>query len=347
MMNSENQHGEAASPLKPSEAQVLDAMIESMSAARRAETFGQSAGPVGFVSPNEDPRCAAAVSAWLDLIGRCPCESPSANLTEQTLARVKTVRRQRWFAEQAQALAAPRVGMSWNEIGAIAAMLLISLSLVWPMVTRYRGDVRRVGDASNLAAAGMAVGSYAGDFNDHMPRRNVVPGTVWWNVGRQARDGEPIQSNSAHLYILVRRGYVSPDVLNSPANPHAPAALTTDMQDWPSAATVSYSYQNQYNPKTIRIEQAPTMAILADKNPLFEPVGGPGEGLRFRSDLLPTTATVFHNGRGQNILLGDGNVLWSTKPVLPNGDNIWLAHGVDHYTGTETPADPFDSFLVP
>jgi hypothetical protein len=51
------------------------------------------------------------------------------------------------------------------------------------------------------------------------------------------------------------------------------------------------------------------------------------------------------------MLTGDGAVTFTRRPVVPRGksagDLIWGARGIDHYTGTEQPADADDSFLVP
>src|SRR5690242_15485888 len=110
MSNTETPSTVAPAGLKPDEARVLDALIESMSAQARAASYGGTveASPAAL-APGDDAR-AQRISAWLTLIGECPAETPPLDLAQRTLDRVADVRRQRWFAEQAQALAAPRVG---------------------------------------------------------------------------------------------------------------------------------------------------------------------------------------------------------------------------------------------
>jgi hypothetical protein len=104
---------------------------------------------------------------------------------------------------------------------------------------------------------------------------------------------------------------------------------------------VSYSYQNQFTPRTLRWDARKTMAVLADKNPLFQPG-------HYRQDLPPTSLSVNHSGLGgQNVLMTTGQVAWMPKPVLSNGDNIWRIHGQTTYTGREVPQDETDAFLVP
>jgi hypothetical protein len=98
----------------------------------------------------------------------------------------------------------------------------------------------------------------------------------------------------------------------------------------------------------MRLQRSSRMALLADKNPLFVPRDPRfGPGLTYDDRLPETSASPFHRSQGQNVLIGDGHVFWSTRPVLPNGDNIWLAGDLKRYYGDETPAGPNDSFLVP
>jgi hypothetical protein len=53
-----------------------------------------------------------------------------------------------------------------------------------------------------------------------------------------------------------------------------------------------------------------------------------------------------HQGRGQNLLYGDGSVKYTTTRVL-NGDDIFTVNGVDTYTGREIPTQKTDIFLAP
>jgi hypothetical protein len=333
------------------EARVVDALLASMARSRRQGEAGLKLGEAdGAPEPLRagDEVRAARVSSLFALLARCPADDPPAHLTRRTMDRIADDRRRRWFAEQAQVLAGPRVGMTWREVAAVAAILVVGFSLLFPMVGRMREDARRIACAGNLQAAGMALGHYAADNGDALPRRASYAGQPWWNVGKQSGEDEPVQSNSAHTYLLVRQGYADADTLNCPDNPHAVRGLTREMNDWPSAAAVGYSTQNQFG-QPIKISQVAgkSLALMADKNPLFGGQARPGAPMRFRQSLAPNSPSIFHRARGQNILMLHGGVVWSARPILSNGDNIWLANGVDHYTGTETPTSLFDSFLVP
>ncbi len=336
--------------LSTAEARAVDALLASLAQARTERDTSSTLRLTSHESalpPDHAPK-AAKVAQLFSLIGQCPVDNPPADLTRRTLERIADDRRRRWFAEQAQALAAPRVGMSWREIAAVAAILVLGFSLLFPMVGRLREDARRVACAGNLQTAGMAIGRYAADNQDSMPRLPITAGQPWWNVGQQTGKGQPVQSNSAHTYLLVRQGYVSPDALNCPDNPNAGRGLTRDMHDWRNASEVGFSTQNQYG-EPIKLSRIPgnNLSLMADKNPLFGGQVRPGAPMHFHRSLSTDTPSNFHRGKGQNILMLQGGVLWSAKPILPSGDNIWLANGVDRYTGVETPASTTDTFLVP
>ncbi len=76
-------------------------------------------------------------------------------------------------------------------IGLLAAMLL-------PALNSAREKGRRVGCAANLHQIGLAIATYAGDYDNHTPSadynwdKNFSPRAMGWN------------------YILVHRGYATP-----------------------------------------------------------------------------------------------------------------------------------------
>ena len=109
---------------------------------------------------------------------------------------------------------------------------------------------------------------------------------------------------------------------------------------------MSYSYQNQYTPRPIRVALTPAaFAVLADKNPRFVPVA---DELRFDPGTAADAPTRLHRGEGQNVLSLDGQVRFTARPR--NGDDqLWTLRGhAATYQGDEHPAAPgVDSFLVP
>lgn len=290
----------------------------------------------------------------MSLLDACPVENPSADLVQRTLSRIQQQEDRRRFAMQVDALVTPDPAFRWRELSAVAAVLMIGFAVMWPVLSQARQDARRIACQQNLGVAGQGLSRYAADHAGMMPRyagSSSASSASWAGVGYQGHASDlnapVVQSNPAHLYILVRKGYVSPSDLACPDNACAPQRMTAGMRDWPNAAAVSYSYQNQLTPKALRLDTHPQMVVLADKNPLFSASLSDPRLVVYRPDLLPSSATVFHQQSGQNMLSGNGQVRWSNRPVTLNGDNIWTAVGVEHYTGTESPTHEADSFLVP
>lgn len=294
------------------------------------------------------------VGQWLDLIDHLPAEAPPSDLVARTMARVQ----QRSDREAvvahiadhrpAVADAMPAIAFHWRELVAVAAMLMIAVSLLWPVMARMRTDDRRIACANNLATAGIGMRQYAADNSRVLPRYPTTVGSVWWNVGQPVRDGL-VQSNSAHLHKLRREGYVTFDTLNCPTNPEAPKQLAISAFDWPNARAISYSYQNQYTPDPIRVDGGSSMVVLADKNPLFAPAADPGDAdagkLTFDAGHGLDQPGDRHTEPGQNILVIDGSVRWAAENTH-KGDNFYTMKDVPSYKGTESPTQG-DSFLVP
>ena len=140
--------------------------------------------------------------------------------------------------------------------------------------------------------------------------------------------------------------------MNCPENKSAKREGDADAYDWPSAAAVSYSYQNQFATRVPTLERNAHNALLADKNPLFAGVSNltdsRGKTVSYLPGIPNDSPSYFHDNRGQNILMSNGAVSWQRSPYLQGGDNIWVTNRPqDSYTGTETPTDPDDTFLVP
>lgn len=337
--------GTRPTPLCDADAAVLDALLEARAA-------GADAGPM-------PPGCAeraGKVRGLLSLLDhaddRDVDEAHLDALTRRTLAAADEQRQRQRFAQQMAIFAEPRrtMGVAWRQVMTAAAVFLIGLSLLLPVLNKVDADAKRTACATNLGSVGAGFGSFASFNNGQLPRyRQQAPS--WWRVGQQSDEQRPVASNSANLYLLVRGGFVEPELLNCPANEHAPAPgrMTARDFDYPDHRAVSFSYQNQSRPEPIRLDNVAAVAILADKNPLF--IITPGR-FETRADQTTAAPSVVHGKRGQNVLLGNGNVVWTVRPVINRADgsgtdNIWTAHGIDTYTGSELPADDHDSFLVP
>ncbi len=282
----------------------------------------------------------------LTLLDQCPAENPSNDLVAKTLQRIDAQTDLEHAHIKTEGGFSGFAGLRIHEFATIAAVLICAVSLISPALNYVRQDARKVACANNLSVVSAAFNQYSADNNDSLPNRGALPGDTWWNVGKPDERGQINQSNSAHLYHLARSGYVDPRTLNCPENANAPVNPDRTAHDWNTPQAVSYSYQNQYAKSHPRVSQARQMAILADKNPLF--VANPaGEGLTKASNIQDEASSKMHKASGQNVLRSDSSVLWANSPVMPNGDNIWLASGINRYRGVEGPASVNDSFLVP
>lgn len=363
-MNTPEHNPATQRTLCPQDAAAVDALLEyGGGAAGPVVTPGSRedgvAARVGPTSPTndissgiaDDARRLERVRSIFALMGACPAPEAPADLTARTLQTISDLKRRERVIEAASV--AP-MGRSFRlgEIAAMFAILLIGASLLWPSMDRSRQEARQLACESNLGLAGRAMFSYAADYDDTLPRRGSWPGAIWWNVGKHADVpdtlGQPIESNSAHLYTLVRKTYAPAEMLSCPDNAAAPrgGTMSSSLNDWTCNKAVSFSYQNQFTPKPTRASRAPTIALLADRNPHFAPrcgVNGPG----FDTGIPADAPSYQHRGRGQNILLAGGQTVWTQTPVFPNGDNIYLLNNVSTYLGNETTADEQDTFLSP
>lgn len=328
--------------LSEPDAEVLEALLGAMN--RDAS---------GGTAQQRDPQRTQRVQALLTLLDALPEEEDDPRRVERTLHAVEA-------AQQRQRLAIPPSemrpqaggGFGWRHVAMAAVAAVLGLSLLLPVLEYNRAEAQRITCAANLQTAGIGFQQYAADHDGVLPRGRVQPGAPWWHVGEVPSEKDPVvRSNSAHLYLLVRGGgYVDADDLACPTNPHAPLGeMSMAHRDWHAPEQVSYSYQNQYTERPWRVEPRAHMAVLADKNPLF--VARQGRVI-FDAQRPFDAPSRSHNQRGQNVVLLDGSVLWTQSPVMRRPGqfyetNIWVAEGVDRYTGTELPGSRDDSFLVP
>ncbi|MEM1072662.1 MAG: hypothetical protein AAGH71_07570 [Planctomycetota bacterium] len=202
------------------------------------------------------------------------------------------------------------------DMVSIAAVLLISASVVWPVMSTVRTNAMRNANQANLAVAGVGLGAYAADFADHLPRvRTPEQQRRWWDVNPHMP-----RSNASNLFSLVRLQYTPEQALKSPGNEHAPTGpLPADAVDWQDIRQVSYSY---LLPIAGRNEASSVGVVLADRSPIM---------LRLLAGEVPDISenSPNHDGRGQHMLRGDGSVIWSTEPRTQYGDHIYLPRSVE------------------
>lgn len=328
--------------LTPDDGDALDAVLAN----------GGQPGPV----PAGLGERAERARGVLALLAQWPVDAPSSAsaddedaVVRRTLEAAAEQRQRERFAQQIEMFAEPRrtLGVSLRQVFAAAAVFLLGISLLMPALDRQRQSAQQAACSYNLGVAGQQMGQYTADHAGMLPRGPV--GNSWIKTGQpDAVDAAGrYQSNSAHLYLLIRESYVAPSRLACDSNDTATAAMPGSGQfDWASPKAISYSYQNQHGVRPIRVDRSlPQLAVLADKSPLFVVEGG---RMVFDEDARRDAASVLHDGAGQNILTLDGRVRWTVDPHVAE-DNVWHIRGhAGAYDGTETPADAQrDSFLVP
>jgi len=282
-----------------------------------------------------------ALGALLTTTSHEPAES---DLVERTLSRIR--------AEQSVPAVAGRIsgrGFRWNDLAAIAAMVVIGASMILPTMSASRDASMREVCAAGLMASSRGFASYAFSNDDRLPMANEGrPGFVWWNVGDAPR------SNSANLFALARSGHSTLHDLACPTNAMAPQVMTGAMgQDWRRHEEVSYSYRIMF------ASQRPTLSderfvVVTDRSPVISRAlaGVP---------INPLENSPNHLRAGQNVMFSDGVIEWRTSPVLAEkGDNLWLPRaiemaidrvavrrGLPPLHGSETPASLDDDFVGP
>jgi len=296
-----------------------------------------------------EPSAKLEADAWGRSGGSGDSSGGGEDVVQRTLAAVAEARQRERFAQQIEMFAEPRrtFGVSLRQVFTAAAVLLLGTSLLMPAIDRQRQAQQLAACSYNLGVAGQQMGQYALDHAGILPRGPV--GDSWIKTGQPDAidDAGRYQSNSAHLYLLIRQGYTAPSRLACGSNDTAVTSMPGSGQlDWASPQAISYSYQNQHAVAPIRLDRSsPRLAVLADKNPLFIVSDGK---VVYDRDARRDAVSTLHNGDGQNILTLDGRVSWSAAPRVGD-DNVWQIKGhAGSYDGTEVPADAQrDSFLVP
>jgi len=281
------------------------------------------------------------IAGLFGLLDRLPDGGADADRAcDRALAAIAQARQNERAAARSTAFGgAGGFAVRWPEALAVAAMLIVSAALALPVLSHQRDLARQQACQANLGQIGMAFDHYANDHAGALPAVKAHPGGTWWDTGSFNKDGST-RSNSAHLYLLIRTGRLDPEQLACAARPTR-VKLTLNMKDWPNAQAVPFSYQNLFGKHKPQWSGKTVITVLADKNPLFT-TGKQRDGV---PDQAPSPN--HENLGGQNVLRSDGAVEFIKLPVVNHDDNIWHARGHHKYTGTETPADEADAFLVP
>jgi len=263
------------------------------------------------------------------------------------------------IASEAKTPPTQRLLHNFFEIAAMAAAVVLVSGVLFPTLSHMRQKSRLTACNANMLSIGRAMNQFSTDHEKDTAGVRLAAGSPWWKIGDQSQQS---QSNTRFAWQLAKQGYVKPEVFicagHRKAVPVTPEQLLSQLQDFSSRNNISYSFR--YNPiiisdKTGPLHSSSRKIVMGDMKPVFRSIPTCGnnpakKAAEFEKILLDNhlrqMCSSNHNCKGQNVLYSDGSVEFAPQRLV-NGDDIFTVRGVDTYTGTETPADENDIFLVP
>lgn len=325
-------------PLCAQDAQALDAML-----ALREQGLAQGPMPAGTRERTE------RLTQLLALLDRSVKEPVPRGLGDRTLQTIEKDRQQQRRLASTASGHGTRHGTRWGsagisirQIATTAALLMMVLSVLLPVLDKSRRDAMIAQCEANLAGLGVDLQQFANDSNltkasatdPRLTKPGPTPPAVFSHLSEFASsqlDGTNIPAQSVSLFVLLNERKVDSDHLACPAAD-------------PKSQTASYNGQNPIAGGPLRVflhdNERP---VFADTNPLYRLTPN---GLVRDTEIPGMTRSKNHDGMGQNVLINDGSVQWKVRPaVIRRGveteDNIWL------YQRDNNAEDEPDIFLTP
>lgn len=285
-----------------------------------------------------------------------PCPD---DLVEGTIWRLKNVARssqlrleQLLADEQARSITdKSRFWKNLGEIIAAAAVIIFVAGVSIAPLNFARQKYQQQACMMQLQRIGQGINSYISDHDGQLPAVATAMGDPWWKVGYQGKEN---QSNTRHVWILVKGGYVKPADFVCPGSSRRQTAQLDPSQvqnysDFPSREYVTYSFRVKCS-KPGAESTSGKKALMADLNPLFEQLPNDySKSLKVEPNIDSLTLnSINHNHRGQNVLFYDGGATFvETRYVGPSADDIYTLQNTDTYKGVEVPTSETDAFLAP
>lgn len=313
--------------LSPADADLLDTLAQ----------LGQLRNPMTPLPPGSTDR-AAALRGLLGLLDHASQERalPASDLSARTLAHIAGYERNLRLPHATDLPA--RAGSGFfaspvvlRRLGSVAALLLICLSVLLPVLDSARQHAQAVACQDNLRVAGRGLAAYSEAHDGLLPQNAANTFSLLSRFADDAAEQSPadgaMPASRINLFLLPRQGYVAASELACPA-------VAPEQRQ---SAGGYYNAQNAIAGGPIRLDELDA-PLLADNNPLYALTGN---GLTRQAGLRDDTPSANHNATGQNILARDASVRWTLKPVVSTqdrADNLWI--------NDARPGQP-DAFLTP
>lgn len=328
----EGRDGGPGLELSAADRRLLESLVESgfeasrMDASLAAMSKIESSGP----EHRRDRERLAAITRLLGLMKDYPVEDASPSLLDATMARIDRHERQAAerlrFDNHVEARSGRRgFRISMPDFITVAAVFLIAVSVLWPVMHTMRQQSIDMACANNLKAMGYGFGNYAADNNGALPVATAGLGPSW-------------SSRSSMLATdpLIHGSYCEAGHLSCPGHDHS------DVPGMPESPSYSVRWVTPGMPVNWNTGMGRKITIIVgDLNPVVS-------AARQGNSISPLSASLNHRGRGQNVLLSDGSALWLETPKTL-GDNIWLPREIEQQDApsgdNEQPSD-VDVFLT-
>jgi len=269
------------------------------------------------------------------------------------LARSSQLRLEQLLASE-QARSVTDKSRFWRNLGemvATAAVIVFVAGVLIAPLNFARQKSRQQACLMQLQRIGQGIKSYSDDHDGQLPAVATTMGAPWWKVGYQGKEN---YSNTRHIWLLVKGGYVNPADFICPAASQSRALQLDPSQvqnynDFPSRKYVTYSFRI----RCVKPGEESTggrKVLIADMSPLFEKLPDDYSEpfkLQLNKDLL-TLNSINHKRRGQNVLFCDGSTIFvKMRRVGALEDDIFTLQDTDIYEGIEVPSRETDAFLAP
>jgi prepilin-type N-terminal cleavage/methylation domain-containing protein/prepilin-type processing-associated H-X9-DG protein len=226
------------------------------------------------------------------------------------------------------------------ELLVVIAIIAILIAILIPTLNSARERVNRIKCASNLRQLGQALRVYNFDHKRYPRTRASYKLPPDWpshftnpDAPDPFADDGPLRDDvTAALFLLIRCGYATADIFVCPSTSHHKDTFggktaqqrSNFEKSNPPGESLSYGYCNPYSPAENHPELnwrsfiipsdtwPASYAMAADRNECINNWATPKPDSP--RELIRQMNSVNHRSAGQNVLYGDGHVIWSDTP---------------------------------